>query len=307
MLRRQKVIYPKSILSCACLLMASTTVHAAQSPSSATSSRDSSGAVSYDVTYSFHPSSFDEPVVKGSPYAAEEFSTFPQLLSNGTRVETSESTRKIYRDGEGRTRVERLLRFGPNVPESAPIIEITDPAAGVHYTLDPQHKIAHRITRLPAGTKRPGPPVEAQTAALAVASATGPTGPPAAAPQTSVERAPVTATLPPGAKELGPRLDSLGTREMEGIAVVGQGYTKVAAAAALGDPPITIAYETWTSPDLKVVVLAKFSDSRNGERTVGLRRIGRSEPDAQLFQVPPDYTIINETGAFEIKFTSSPR
>ena len=58
------------------------------------------------------------------------------------------------------------------------------------------------------------------------------------------------------------------------------------------DKPITTTMESWMSPELKMVVLSKNPDPRNGDSTMRLTNISRAEPDALLFQVPPDYEIV---------------
>lgn len=60
------------------------------------------------------------------------------------------------------------------------------------------------------------------------------------------------------------------------------------------DRPITTVTETWTSPDLKTVVLSKVSDPRNGESTTKLTNIVMAEPDPVLFQIPAEYSIMDE-------------
>ena len=49
--------------------------------------------------------------------------------------------------------------------------------------------------------------------------------------------------------------------------------------------------ETWFSPELKVMVLKKHNDPRNGEIIYRLTNISRAEPDHSLFEVPADYTV----------------
>jgi hypothetical protein len=51
--------------------------------------------------------------------------------------------------------------------------------------------------------------------------------------------------------------------------------------------------EVWTSPDLKTIVYSRRSDPRTGEQTFRLTNIQRTEPDAALFTVPPDFTFID--------------
>ena len=73
------------------------------------------------------------------------------------------------------------------------------------------------------------------------------------------------------------------------------------------DRPFQTTSETWFSPDLKLTVLSKNSDPRSGENTMKLIHIDRSEPPADLFQPPPDYKIVDETGPFEIQWTGTPK
>jgi hypothetical protein len=60
------------------------------------------------------------------------------------------------------------------------------------------------------------------------------------------------------------------------------------------DRPITTVTETWTSADLKTVVLSKVSDPRFGDSTTKLTNIVMAEPDPALFQVPGEYSIVDE-------------
>lgn len=88
--------------------------------------------------------------------------------------------------------------------------------------------------------------------------------------------------------------ESLGTQTIEGMLAEGTRTTMIFPVGAVGnDRPLTTVHETWTSPELKITVLSKESDPRQGESTTRLTNISRAEPDATLFQVPPDYQIID--------------
>jgi hypothetical protein len=56
------------------------------------------------------------------------------------------------------------------------------------------------------------------------------------------------------------------------------------------------------SPDLKIQILSKFNDPRSGENTFRIQDLSRTPPDAMLFTVPPDYTVVDEAGSFTINF-----
>ena len=98
--------------------------------------------------------------------------------------------------------------------------------------------------------------------------------------------------------------ESLGTQVIEGVLAEGRRQTTTFPVGSQGnDRPIVVTSETWMSPDLKMTVLSKTSDPRSGEHTTKMTHLDRSEPDAALFQPPPDYTITDETGPFTIQFS----
>ena len=55
--------------------------------------------------------------------------------------------------------------------------------------------------------------------------------------------------------------------------------------------PFRSSTETWYSPDLQTVVLAKRTDPRTGETVTRLANISRSEPARALFEVPADFKV----------------
>jgi hypothetical protein len=88
--------------------------------------------------------------------------------------------------------------------------------------------------------------------------------------------------------------EKLGTQIIEGVVTEGERQTQTIPEGEQGnDRPILITTEVWTSPELKMVVLRKSSDPRSGETIMKLTNISRTEPDASLFQPPPDYTIVD--------------
>jgi hypothetical protein len=68
------------------------------------------------------------------------------------------------------------------------------------------------------------------------------------------------------------------------------------------DRPIAVVNETWVSTELKVMVLEKRNDPRTGEHTTKLTNISQADPPATLFQPPPEYSVVDEKGAFDIKW-----
>src|SRR5262245_39693024 len=98
-------------------------------------------------------------VVKGAPYSATSTTETIQTLNDGNQI-IRKNESKIYRDSEGRTRMEQTLETigkwtaDGQAPQS---IFIFDPVAGVSYTLDPRSRTAHKniipIKRPPSGAQ----------------------------------------------------------------------------------------------------------------------------------------------------------
>jgi hypothetical protein len=93
---------------------------------------------------------------------------------------------------------------------------------------------------------------------------------------------------------------------IEGVTADGERFTRTWPVGSQGnDRPFQTFFENWVSPELKVMVLSKNFDPRSGESTTKLININRAEPPASLFQPPPDYTIVEETGSFEIQWSGT--
>src|SRR5262245_56336827 len=84
---------------------------AGQNLVSASTTLDSAGATVFRGSFEFLPKPFLIPPTSAAPYSAEEVSE--RIQSDGTRSEAAQTVRRIYRDSQGRTRVERTLYLGP--------------------------------------------------------------------------------------------------------------------------------------------------------------------------------------------------
>ncbi len=82
---------------------------------------------------------------------------------------------------------------------------------------------------------------------------------------------------------------------IEGVMCEGRRTTTTwPVGSSLGnDRPISAVAETWTSPELHLIILSKRTDPRTGERTQRLINLSRVEPSPDLFQPTPDYTVVN--------------
>ncbi len=269
--------------------------------------------------------------VTGEPYSAQSVSETVQVLADGNRI-VRHSTSKVFRDGAGRTRRESDEGWLPTTPfftslpgpETAgagsvtvtaresggitsgmttgqvanarpgkfgPQIQINDPVAGVNYLIDPETHTAQMINVAAVSNQDP-------TVAAAVAKA--------GQQMAAIGKGAV--TINEGGKTVvinmqhstaeasgaAPETESLGTQTLEGVECQGTRTTFTIPAGQIGNElPIVITSERWYSPELQIVVLSKRHDPRFGDTTYKLVDIDRSEPPVSLFQVPPDYTVVN--------------
>lgn len=214
----------------------------------------------------------------GRPYSAEALTERTQVLGDGNRINV-QSTTRVYRDGEGRTRREMLDEEG-NIRS----ISISDPVAKASYTLDPKTKIAYTAGgNIVAPVRQPS------------AAAGGGRG--GTARVTEVRNAvtgggTVTMMRTPAPDDPNSKTEDLGQQNIEGVMATGKRTTTVIPAGQIGNAQeIRIVSEQWFSDDLQVLVMTKHSDPRSGENVYRLRNILRAEPDQTLFTVPADYTI----------------
>ena len=264
-------------------------------------------------TATFQPGPLPMTAVVGAPYSGEETQETVQTLLDGTHISRSRGVIKTYRDSQGRIRTERPLFMGPvmgpgpNAQESPVIIEISDPVAGVRFTLDTQNKVAHR-TAVPAAG---GPRVFRSGGMSAVVAANG------ATTATFSPSLPGAVPIPPPVRlgaparvnrddPMRPQFASerLGTDVMEGVLVEGTRQTTTYPVGSQGnDRPIVVTTDIWQSPDLKITILNKSTDPRSGENTIRITNLNRAEPDPSLFQPPPEYSVVEETGPYTVQFS----
>jgi hypothetical protein len=205
-------------------------------------------------------------VMKGAPYSAQTSVETTQVLADGNRI-NRKTTGSIYRDSAGRTRREETLpAIGPfAASRNAPhVIFLNDPVAGVHYALEPDQKIARKMTP---------PPSKADFIKE------------------------FKKELPSGDHFYAPAhgevtTESLGTQAIEGVAVEGTRSTRTIPVGEIGnEKPIVVVVEKWYSPDLQTTVMVTRSDPRIGTMVYKLTSINRAEPASTLFEVPADYTV----------------
>jgi hypothetical protein len=209
-------------------------------------------------------------VVKGAPFSATASSESTQTLQDGTTIHRTTSS-ALYRDSQGRSRREITLSgFGPlQAPgKTRTMITIADPVAGAHYLLDPEQKVAHKMT-----------PKDGKRGAWADGNA-----------QAFEQKMQRRTANEEASGEL--KKESLGTQVINGVNAEGTRITRTIPAGQIGnDKPMQIVFERWYSPDLQIVVKSTRSDPRFGTTTYTLTNVQRAEPAAALFMVPADYTV----------------
>lgn len=263
--------------------------------------------------------------VAGAPYSAQRVSEHVQIGADGTRFTTNNEQETIYRDSQGRTRTERPMMVGPNpqATDAPLIVEIQDPVANFAYTLDTQNKVAHRVAYSAAPNRPTGVGAAAAirsgqwfsstngTASAVSMTAPPPPPPPGSALPSALSTSPVpsraVATASTGSSRPRPETNTedLGQQVIEGVAAEGHRTVQTWPTGALGnDRPFQVVSENWYSPEIKETVLNKSADPRSGENTTKLINISRSEPDPSLFMPPADYAVVDETGPFQIQWTT---
>jgi len=106
------------------------------------------------------------------------------------------------------------------------------------------------------------------------------------------------AKVPVNAKTVdnGPRQEDLGTQVLDNLTIHGQRFTSTIPASVSGaDKPLVVTHEYWYSEDLHLNMIVKHHDPRTGDTTFTMKQVKRDDPDAQLFQVPSDYKVVDET------------
>jgi len=249
-------------------------------------------------------------VVKGAPYSATATTETIQTLSDGNQI-IRKNESKLYRDSEGRTRIEQTLEtIGKWTADGQAQVSIliNDPVAGVSYNLDPRTRTANKNVYMqkklavapngPNGTYT----INGQTVTKADFEAAVEKKLKAHEEMLAKERKEASNTPEPKTKlemlQLGKmdagqtKKESLGTQTIEGVTAEGTRSTHTIPAGEIGNTlPIEIVDENWYSPELQITVMTKHRDPRSGENTYRLTNINRGEPDRSLFEVPPDYTV----------------
>jgi hypothetical protein len=235
------------------------------------------------------------PPVLDAPFSADATTTLRQTLSDGTRIERVGRAR-YYRDRAGRVRVEQMIMgleaLHPAAEGQVRITVQPDPSKQAVFTLDPVTRTANQHSRHMAGMTVGG----GRTLALPLGTGNflifhrG---------DWQVERY--------GLDSNAVSEESLGRRRIAGVDVVGRRITMTLPVGQVGnDRPIEVVDDRWESSELGIVIYSRHSDPRTGTVEYQLTNIRRTEPPADLFRIPADYTVGSPTD-IRLQFAEPPR
>ena len=228
--------------------------------------------------------------VKNSPFSADVVTQYDRTLDNGGHIRR-ETGGKIFRDSQGRMRTDTETLPAQPGAEKFEHITINDPVQKVIVNLNPKMKTA-TIFHFGQGVGSMAIGM-GNVAGAPVNLAPVPPGP-NSAQRNATPGAATTSKM--GAKlnttPVDTKTEALGSKYIEGVNATGTRTTRIIDAGSVGnDKPIVSVSETWFSSELKMTVLTETDDGQSGHTTMKLINIVRTEPMAQLFQVPSDYTV----------------
>jgi len=249
----------------------------------------------------------DIKVVTGAPYSAVANTEAVQTLGDGNRIVRRNST-QVVRDSQGRTRHEYSFTPPFDDAKAVTMISINDPTTGVTYTLHPDTRSADKIGMPDVLGYEPSEGMvikgEAGVQVLPEKGGAGTAFFFRKAGPGGGEMGTVAAVGAPhiagfkirtaggiGFDDEG-NSEQLGKQVIEGLETEGKRTTITIPAGEIGNErPIVITNEVWYSPELQTIVYSKRDDPMAGTTIFRLTNIVRAEPDAALFQVPPDYRV----------------
>lgn len=271
-------------------------------------------ALAPQATYNFIAAGagIEGAVVKDAPFSAEGVTETTRTLGDGTKLRQTSSS-KIYRDSAGRTRREQTLgtlgRWSAE-GEPATTVVINDPVAGASYTLNEKDRTAQRISVKRLDIVEEGIQTEREFTTQVDVDVVQHAGAPAERRMVWIEQGEMTGTVQHVRETdnlvFGPRAvrfsggettgegEDLGERNIGGVIAKGTRSTSTIPVGQMGnDREITVATETWYSPELQTIVLREIKDPLSGDVTYRLSNIQLGDPARWLFEVPPGYTVKN--------------
>lgn len=206
--------------------------------------------------------------IVGEPFSGVRTWQGARSFVDGNRIDRG-TTERLYRDGQGRTRVEREVppEVLANRPQMEPVrIAINDPVSGDRIEL-------HQRTK---------------TAIILRGRSTPASLPPKSVPPVSV----VFAGHYYGGSDPGwSKPVSLGEKSFDGLRAIGQRSQYTLPVGTIGnEKPIVLTVDQWFSPELSLIVSRTGKSSLGGEFENTVENVVHGEPDPALFLIPSDYS-----------------
>ena len=202
------------------------------------------------------------PSIPNAPFSATVATESVRHLADGSRI-TLINRRAVARDSSGRIFQERRLLVPEDGKHESILtqIEISDPISHDLYICVPKERVCQ---------------VEFFSAPRFV--------PPA----------PATTSNSPNNPAGTPSRENLGTQSLGGLETFGTRETLVIEAGLIGnDTAIQTTREYWYSPKLGVNLSSKLQDPRIGTQDFEVSDVVLGEPDAKLFELPPNSKLID--------------
>jgi hypothetical protein len=208
--------------------------------------------------------------VKNDPFSADLITTNDHAAGQPGLNTTFHG--KVARNSQGESYFAMEL-VRPVQDSTLPMrVTITNPAALTVTTLDQQSKVAY-VSHITANTLNKAP--------ILTPGSNVPTADGRPAGAVSATAAPTT----------NAKTEALGTKEIAGLKVVGMRVIRTSPPNGPADKPFVSTVDTWSSPELKVIVTTEVRTSNGDHHITRLENIVRTEPSAALFQVPSDYKV----------------
>ena len=200
---------------------------------------------------------FGDKLITGAPFSAKIVIEDTRRLYDGSTA-TKKTEGAVYRDREGRTRREQPI---DNIGGFSVLSEDGSPQKLVFINDFPGK--THYFLDLNRKVARKNPLPD--------------------------NRPPLAEKEPKDAK-----IESLGTKTMEGLTVEGTRTTFEIPVGQIGnDKPVQVVTEKWFSSELQVIIYSRHVDPIAGEHIFRLVNIKKTEPSADLFTVPNGFRIEN--------------
>jgi beta-lactamase regulating signal transducer with metallopeptidase domain len=204
--------------------------------------------------------------IPDAPFSALAREEITQILSDGTSFQRK-SSGIIARNSQGIIHNEsRQVMPATSTQEPGLLmIHLFDPNTKVNLLLNPSTHVARR--RIYSNYSAPVPPANWAQHELP------------------------NRVLPPSIRE-----EDLGTSVIEGIDVHGYRRTVTISEKVSGTgKPVNVVDAYWYSEELRLDLAMKHDDPRTGSLVIVVQNINVGEPAVELFEVPPEYKVVDMT------------